>query len=71
MSFVQTVIPRENNVDGFVLTHTQSPEIINFDIIFALSEIAPRFRATPLCHIEKIISLNSILGMLPITLRTQ
>ena len=35
-SFMQTVIPHENHFDGFFLTHTQSPEIINFDIIFAL-----------------------------------
>ena len=36
--FMQTVMPHENHVDEFFLTHTQSPEIINFDIIFALSE---------------------------------
>ena len=36
--FMQTVIPHENHVDGFSLTHAQSLEIINFDIIFALSE---------------------------------
>ena len=37
--FMQTVIiSHENYVDGFLLAHTLSPEIINFDIILALSE---------------------------------
>ena len=36
--FMQTVIPHEDHVDGFFLTHTQSPKIINFDTIFALSK---------------------------------
>ena len=35
---MQTVIPDENHVDGFLLAHTQSPKVINFDIIFAQSE---------------------------------
>ena len=34
----QTVLPHENHIDGFFLTHTQPPEIINFDISFALPE---------------------------------
>ena len=36
--FMQTVIPHENHVDIFFLAHTQSPDIVNFDIIFALLE---------------------------------
>ena len=36
--FMQTVLPHENRIEGFFLTHTQSPEIINFDIISPLSE---------------------------------
>ena len=36
--FMQTVIQHENHVEGFYLTHIQSPEIINSDIIFSLSE---------------------------------
>ena len=36
--FMQTVIPHKNHVDGIFLLLAQSPEIINFDIIFALSE---------------------------------
>ena len=36
--FMQTVIPDENHVEGFILAHTQSPDAINFDIIFALSK---------------------------------
>ena len=35
--FMQTVIPHINHADSFLLTHTQSPEIVNFDIIFAVS----------------------------------
>ena len=35
--FMQTLIQHERHVDGVFLTHTQSPEIINFDIIYALS----------------------------------
>ena len=35
---MQSVIPHENNVDSFFLLYTQSPEIITFNIIFALSE---------------------------------
>ena len=36
--FMQTGLPHENDVEDFFLTHTQSPEIISFGIIFALSE---------------------------------
>ena len=36
--FMQSVLPHENHVEGFFRTHSQSPKIINFDIIFALSE---------------------------------
>ena len=32
--FMQTVIPHGNHLDGFLLTHTQSPIIIHFDVIF-------------------------------------
>ena len=32
--FMQTVVPRENHVDSFFLTHNQSPEIMNLDVIF-------------------------------------
>ena len=35
---MQTAIPHESQADYFFLTHTQFPEIINFDITFALSE---------------------------------
>ena len=38
MSIYQTAIPQKNHVDGFFLINTHSPEIINFDIIFSLSE---------------------------------
>ena len=30
---MQTVLPHENHVEGFSLTHTQSQETINFDTI--------------------------------------
>ena len=72
--FVQIVIPHENHVNGLFLTHTQCPEIINFDIIFALSEKTRHSGAIlmpPLLDIEKTISLNSILGMLLTTFCTQ
>ena len=36
--FMQTIILFENHVDGFLLSNNQSSEVINFDIIFALSE---------------------------------
>ena len=36
--FMQTVIPQEKHVDRLFLTLRQSPEIINFEIIFAFSE---------------------------------
>ena len=36
--FMQKVVSHENHVDWFLLTHTQSPEIISFGIIFDLSE---------------------------------
>ena len=35
---MQTDIPPKNHVDSFFLAHNQSSEIINFNIIFALSE---------------------------------
>ena len=35
---MQTVVAHENRVDSFFLTRTQSSEISNFDIIFAISE---------------------------------
>ena len=34
---IQTVMSHQNHVEVF-LAHTQSPEIVNYDIIFALSE---------------------------------
>ena len=66
--------PQENRVDGFFLTHTQSIEIANCDIIFTLSEQPQRselFLYPYLFRIERIVSLNSILGILPITSSTQ
>ena len=36
--FMQIVLPHENQVEDFFLTHAQSSEIINFDIVFSLSE---------------------------------
>ena len=33
----------KNQVDIFFLAHTQSPEIINFDIIFALSVFVRKY----------------------------
>ena len=38
--FMQTFIPHENHVDGFFLTHAQSPENINIDIHFCLIRMA-------------------------------
>ena len=63
---MQAIIPYENHIDGFFLTHSQSPEIINFDSIFPYQN-SPDFRAiliTPfISDIVKMISPNSILGM--------
>ena len=35
---MERVLLHENRTEGFVLAHIHSPEIISFDIIFALSE---------------------------------
>ena len=70
MSIYANSFPHENRVDNFFLTHIQCPEIINSDFIFALSEYSGLFWYPRLFHIEKVISLNSIL-MLPIAFHTQ
>ena len=68
---MQTVLPHEDHFDSFILVRTQSPEIINFDIIRCPIIIAPTIGAIQiphLFHIENMISLDSMLGRLPIKL---
>ena len=65
--FVQTVLPHDDDhVEGFFLTHTQSPLVINFDMFFPYQNI-PDIRGFS----EKMISLKSMLGILPINFGTQ
>ena len=46
---MQTILPHEHHVEGFFLTLTQPAKIISGCSLF---------------HIQKIVSLNSMLGML-------
>ena len=58
----------------FFLTHTQSSQIINSDIIFVQSEYPQHlglFWYPHLFHIDKMMSLNTMFGMLPTEFGTQ
>ena len=58
---MQTVLSHENQTEGFALAPIQSPEIIGFDISFV----------TPIYFVlKKMISLDSMLRMLPKTFGT-
>ena len=49
----------KTTLTAFFLTHAKSPKIIDFDIIFSLSEYPHLFDT------EKMVLLNPILEMLP------
>ena len=55
MPFMQTAIPHENHVDGFFLTHIQSPNIINLTSILPYhnSPNIQGYSDTPLYHTWK------------------